>query len=132
MNEVRPFTLRFPPIGTMVKLPLRTQQAIPRCISGVQTDMVRAFGPRFSIVTVVRVLVENSLQMAQYYREQIRKSGYTKFEVATHYWSGSHALLFNAYEDYSVNGSLAVTGNTKIPPGDSISQGDKDQWFSAW
>ncbi len=41
------------------------------------------------------------------------KSSYTKFQLARHDWSGSHAILFNAYKDYSVSGSLETTGNTK-------------------
>ncbi len=41
------------------------------------------------------------------------KTSFTKFQLARHDWSGSHALLFNAYKDYSVNGSLSTTGNVK-------------------
>jgi len=38
---------------------------------------------------------------------------YTKFQFAEHTWSGSHAILFNAYKSIGVNGSLLSTGNTK-------------------
>ena len=38
---------------------------------------------------------------------------YTKFQFAEHTWSGSHAILFNAYKQISVSGGLGTTGNTK-------------------
>lgn len=38
---------------------------------------------------------------------------YTRFQFAEHTWSGSHAILFNAYKSVSVSGSLLSTGNTK-------------------
>ena len=41
------------------------------------------------------------------------KTSYTNIELATHSWSGSHALLFNANKNVTVNGSLGATGNTK-------------------
>ena len=40
-------------------------------------------------------------------------SGWSKTQLAEHGWSGSHAILFNAYKDINVNGSLLSTGNTK-------------------
>ena len=39
---------------------------------------------------------------------------YTKFQFAEHTWSGSHALLFNAYKSITVNGSLGTPNNTKF------------------
>ena len=38
---------------------------------------------------------------------------YTKFQFAEHTWSGSHAILFNAYKSVTVNGSLGAPNNTK-------------------
>ena len=40
-------------------------------------------------------------------------TSYTKFQFAEHTWSGSHAILFNAYKNVTVSGSLGATGNTK-------------------
>ena len=37
----------------------------------------------------------------------------TRFQFAEHTWTGSHAILFNAYKQVTVDGSLAKTGNTK-------------------
>ncbi|MEO1255214.1 MAG: hypothetical protein AAFY41_10070 [Bacteroidota bacterium] len=37
----------------------------------------------------------------------------SKIQFAEHAWSGSHGILFNAYKDISVNGSLS-SGNTKF------------------
>ncbi|WP_299433199.1 hypothetical protein [uncultured Aquimarina sp.] len=41
------------------------------------------------------------------------KTDYTKIQLATYDWSGSHALLFNAYKDLTIGGGLSATGNTK-------------------
>lgn len=41
------------------------------------------------------------------------KSNNTKFQFARNDWSGSHAILFNAYMDVSANANLFATGNTK-------------------
>ena len=42
-------------------------------------------------------------------------TSYTNIQLADRDWSGSHAILFNAYTSSSfVNGSLATTGNTKF------------------
>ncbi len=41
------------------------------------------------------------------------KTDYTKIQLTTHDWSGSHGLLFNAYQNITMNGGLATTGNTK-------------------
>jgi len=38
---------------------------------------------------------------------------YTKFQFAEHTWSGSHAILFNAFKSVTVGGSLGALGNTK-------------------
>ena len=44
---------------------------------------------------------------------ETQKTSYTKIQLAQHDWSGSHALLFNAYRSINVSGSLATTGNTR-------------------
>lgn len=42
-------------------------------------------------------------------------NGYASIQLATKSWSGSHAILFNAYKSSSqVSGSLASVGNTKF------------------
>lgn len=41
-------------------------------------------------------------------------TNYTKFQFAEHTWSGSHAILFNAYMDISYGGSIGFPGNTKF------------------
>ncbi len=38
----------------------------------------------------------------------------TKFQFAEHSWSGSHAILFNAYKQITQHGSLSAYGNTKF------------------
>jgi hypothetical protein len=40
-------------------------------------------------------------------------TAYTKFQFAEHTWSGSHAILLNAYKSVSVSGSLGAVGNTR-------------------
>ena len=40
-------------------------------------------------------------------------TGYTKTQFAEYTWSGSHAILFNAYKNYSVSGGLSTLGNTR-------------------
>lgn len=44
---------------------------------------------------------------------ETNKSAFTKIQLAVHDWSGSHGLLFNAYKQTTVSGSLGATGNTK-------------------
>lgn len=38
---------------------------------------------------------------------------YTRTQLAEHFWGGTHALLFNAYKQITVNGTLAETGNSR-------------------
>ena len=117
MNEVRPFHLAVPTYRYNGQIAIKNAASNPtmyfrstdRHGAGIWAKILNSYGGQ-SISG--KFTANGSILSGD--KLEIRKSGYTKFEVATHYWSGSHALLFNAYEDYSVNGSLAVTGNTKI------------------
>ncbi len=42
----------------------------------------------------------------------ITKTNYTKIQLATHDWSGSHGILFNAYKNITASGRLSTPGNT--------------------
>ena len=41
-------------------------------------------------------------------------TSYTKLQFAEHIWSGSHAILFNAYKNITTNGSLETPNNTSF------------------